>query len=102
MLAQPRVVRFAGFTAMGLIELDFPASHGQQLLKYAVRHQLPCDTLRLAYGGTAAVNAFRRRPELGVSPLQVKRITNLLGYGNNGKEWLLGNRLQCCHHCLQT
>ena len=59
MLSQPRVVRLAGFTGMGIIELDF---HGQQLLKYARRHQLPHSKLQLAYGSTEAIKAFRQRP----------------------------------------
>ena len=47
----PRLARYAFFTGTGL-ELDFPASHGQQFLKYARR--------QLAFGSTEAIYEFRR------------------------------------------
>ncbi|CAJ1448333.1 unnamed protein product, partial [Effrenium voratum] len=48
----PRLARYAFFTGAGLAELDFPASHGQQFLKYARRHNLSHRTLELAFGST--------------------------------------------------
>ena len=55
----PRLARYAFFTGTGL-ELDFPALHGQQFLKYARRHNLSHRTLELAFGSTEAIYEFRR------------------------------------------
>jgi len=84
---QPRLVRWAAFLGQNLIELDFPASHGQQLYKYAVRHGLPHDTLKAAFGDTVAIQKFRADPSHGVSPGDVKTATNMLAYGNALVEW---------------
>ena len=79
-LSQPRVVRFAGFMGTGLAELDFLASHGQQIYKYAVNHGLPRNTLEMVFCITASIKAFRQHPDLGVSAAEAKRIVNLLVY----------------------
>ena len=76
-----RVIRFACFTGVNLVELDFPASHGQQLHKYAKKHQIHSPTLEEAFGSTECVEAFRSKPEHGVPPSEVKRICNMISYG---------------------
>ena len=76
-----RVVRFACFMGMKLVELDFPASHGQQLHKYAKKHGVRAPTLEEAFGSTECVRAFRCKPEHGVPPEEVKRLENMICYG---------------------
>ncbi|CAE8738575.1 unnamed protein product, partial [Polarella glacialis] len=49
-LSLPRIVRNAAFKGTGLVELDLPASHGQQIYKYARQHGLPLDMLEAAFG----------------------------------------------------
>lgn len=88
----PRIVRYAAFTGMGLLELDAPASHSRQILKYARRFKLPSATLEDAYGSVEKIYKFRSSIE-GIVPAQVKKISNLLGYGNAGKEWMKLNGL---------
>jgi curved DNA-binding protein CbpA len=83
----PRVVRFAAFTAMDLQELDAPASHGRQILKYARRHELFRPVLEQAFADGARIQQFRSSFN-GIKPAEIKRIVNLLGYGNGGREWM--------------
>jgi hypothetical protein len=47
---------------MKLIELDFPASHGQQLHKYAKKHGVRAPTLEEAFGSTECVRPFAANP----------------------------------------
>lgn len=58
--AHPNIARHAFFVGTELIELDFPALHGQQFLKYARRHGLPHQVLQHAFGSTEAIYEFRR------------------------------------------
>ena len=74
-----RIIRFACFTGVNLVELDFPASHGQQLHKYAKKHQIHSPTLEEAFGSTECVEAFRSKH--GLPPSEVKRICNMISYG---------------------
>ena len=93
---KPRLIRFAGLMGMGLIELDFPASHGQQLFKYARLHGLPHSALASAFQDMDSIYAFRQRRDFidaGLLPSDVKTATNLLCYGNALKEWLAKHHL---------
>jgi len=76
-----RAIRLASFTAVDLIELDFPASHGQQMCKYARAHGIPSPTLEEAFGSTERIETFRNKPSHGLCPADVKRISNMLVYG---------------------
>ncbi len=82
----PRLVRFAALAAMGYMELDFPASHGRQVLKCARKHNLPRDVLEEAYASRASIDSFRKSFS-GIAPGRIKSITNMLAYGNGGKKW---------------
>ena len=82
-----RLVRYAFFTGTGLAKLDFPASHGQQFLKYARRHNLSRRTLELAFGSTEAIYEFRRTACPGLPATAVKSACNLLAYGNGLADW---------------
>jgi curved DNA-binding protein CbpA len=82
----PRLVRFPALAEMGYMELDFPASHGRQILKYARKQNLPRDVLEEAFASRESIDSFRRS-FAGVAPGRIKSITNMLAYGNGGKEW---------------
>jgi hypothetical protein len=58
----PRLVRFAAFVGSGLLELDIPASHGQQIYKYAVRHGIieHHPVLEQAFGSSEKIKSFRQ------------------------------------------
>ena len=56
---QPRVVRYAAFMGMPVIELDVPSSHGQQALKYCRFHGHRKAVLEQAFASTAVVASFR-------------------------------------------
>ena len=60
----PRLVRHAAFMGMDLLELDVPASWGQQALKYARTHGLEKTCLEEAFASTIAIEAFRGLPRL--------------------------------------
>ena len=89
----PRLARYAFFTGTGLAKLDFPASHGQQFLKYARRHNLSHRTLELAFGSTEAIYEFRRTACAGLPATAVKSACNLLAYGNGLADWRKANRM---------
>ena len=57
---QARIIRHAAFTNVGLQELDFPASHGQQAYKYAIRHTLNLPILEEAFGNGQNIINFRK------------------------------------------
>lgn len=78
----PRAVRWAVFMGMGLCELDFPASHGQEMLAYARAHHLPMTTLFEAFGSAENIVAFRNKGAHGMSPDKVKKCANELVYGS--------------------
>ena len=84
----PRVVRFAALMGRSVVEIDAPASHGQQVYKYASRHGLPCSWLGQAFGSPDNIVEFRSRSIGGLKPSEVKQCLNLLCYGNGLKEWL--------------
>lgn len=83
----PRIIRFAAFTGMKLMELDAPASHGRQILKYAHRNKLPHIALLTAFADTGSVYKFRESFS-GIDKSSIKQIVNRLCYGNSGKDWL--------------
>jgi hypothetical protein len=90
-LSLPRIVRNAAFMGTGLVELDLPASHGQQICKYARMHKLPRDVLEAAFGNHDNIKGFRNRAEFqeaGLAPGRVKQACNLLGYGSGCKDFL--------------
>ena len=82
----PRLIRYPALAEMGYMELDFPASHGRQILKYARKHNLPHDVLEEAYASRASIDSFRKS-FTGIAPRRVKAITNMLAYGNGGEKW---------------
>ena len=98
----PRLARYAFFTGTGLAELDFPASHGQQFLKYARRHNLSHRTLELAFGSTEAIYKFRRTACPGLPATAVKSACNLLAYGNRLADWRKANRMAGIPPALQA
>ena len=98
----PRLARYAFFTGTGLAELDFPASHGQQFLKYARRHNLPHRTLELAFGSTEAIYEFRRTACPGLPATAVKSACNLLAYGNGLADWRKAHRMAGIPPALQA
>ncbi|CAE8638978.1 unnamed protein product [Polarella glacialis] len=74
-LSLPRIVRNAAFKGTGLVELDLPASHGQQIYKYARQHGLPLDMLEAAFGNHEKIKGFRNSTEFqeaGMAPGKVK------------------------------
>jgi hypothetical protein len=82
----PRLLRFATLCGDDYAELDFPASHGGQILKYARVFGLPADVLEQAFSDRSSIAAFR----LSFAPLaasSIKGITNMLAYGNGGAAW---------------
>jgi hypothetical protein len=90
-LSLPRIVRNAAFMGTGLVELDIPASHGQQICKYARVHKLPATMLEAAFGSHDNIKGFRCSTafqEAGMKPGKVKQICNLLGYGSGCAELL--------------
>ncbi|CAJ1442726.1 unnamed protein product, partial [Effrenium voratum] len=98
----PRLARYAFFTGTGLAELDFPASHGQQFLKYARRHNLSHRTLELAFGSTEAIYEFRRTACPGLPATAVKSACNLLAYGNGLADWRKAHRMAGIPPALQA
>ncbi|CAJ1443076.1 unnamed protein product, partial [Effrenium voratum] len=97
----PRLARYAFFTGAGLAELDFPASHGQQFLKYARRHNLSHRTLELAFGSAEAIYEFRRTACPGLPATAVKSACNLLAYGNGLADWRKAHRMAGIPPALQ-
>ncbi len=73
---QPRVVRHAAFMGVDVVELDVPASHGQQALKYARKHVLPLAALEAAFASTEAIVALRS--SLGFPAGVAKGVVSLL------------------------
>lgn len=86
--SMPRVIRHAAFSNVDIIELDFPACHGQQLYKYAKRHGIASPLLEEAFSSTERVMAFRKKQSHGIPPEEVKRVCNMIAYGAGKK--LLG------------
>ena len=82
----PRVVRNACFMGADVAELDFPASHGQQMYKYARQRDLPRRVLEEAFGDTDKIAAFRAKPSHGLPASLVKSISNMLVYGAGRKK----------------
>jgi len=83
----PRLVRNACLTDARVVELDFPASHGQQMYKYARDNDVqPRRMLEEAFGDAEKITAFRAKPGHGMSAKQVKQITNMLVYGAGSKK----------------
>ena len=70
----PRLVRYAAFMGMDLLELDVPASWGQQALKYARKHDLEKALLEEAFASTSAIETFRA--SLGIEG--AKGVVNML------------------------
>ena len=70
----PRLVRYAAFMGMDLLELDVPASWGQQALKYARKHDLEKALLEEAFASTSAIETFRA--SLGIEG--TKGVVNML------------------------
>ena len=77
---------------MGYMELDFSASHGCQILKYARKYNLPREVLEEAFASRASIDSFRCSFP-GVAPDRIKAITNMLAYGSGGKTWCEGEGL---------
>jgi hypothetical protein len=75
-LPQPRILRYAAFMGVDVMELDVPSSHGQQALKYCRLHGLRCDTLAMAFASTTSVREFRS--SLPISADAAKLASNLL------------------------
>ena len=98
----PRLARYAFFTGTGLAELDFPASHGQQFLKYARRHNLSHRTLELAFGSTEAIYEFRRTACPALPATAVKSACNLLAYGSGLADWRKAHRMAGIPPALQA
>jgi len=73
---QPRVVRYAAFMGMDVIELDVPSSHGQQALRYARDHGLTKVVMEAAFASTATVAVFRG--SLGIPLETAKYAINML------------------------
>ena len=96
----PRIIRFAAFAGMNLLELDAPASHGRQILKYAQRFGLQSATLASAFTDVESVRQFRSSFP-GIAPTSIKQIVNLLSYGSSGKDWLKQQELACLPQGLQ-
>ena len=96
------LARYAFFTGTGLAELDFPASHGQQFLKYARRHNLSRRTLELAFGSTEAIYEFRRTACAGLPATAVKSACNLLACGNGLADWRKAHRMAGIPPALQA
>jgi hypothetical protein len=86
-LPQPRILRYAAFMGVDVIELDVPSSHGQQALKYCRKHNLRCDTLAMAFASTNHVRDFRT--SLNISPDAAKLASNLLVGGAGVKKIML-------------
>ena len=82
----PRIVRNACFMGVPVQELDFPASHGQQMYKYAREHDLPRQAVEEAFGDTAKIAAYRTKASHGLPAKTVKHITNMLVYGAGAKK----------------
>jgi hypothetical protein len=97
----PRIIRFAAFTGMNLLELDAPASHGRQILKYAVRFGLCSNLLATAFKDAESVYGFRASFP-GIPANQIKQIVNLLSYGNGGEDWLKRHGMACLPKELQV
>ena len=77
---QARVVRYAAFMGMRLLEFDIPSSHGQQALKYTKRHGLNHEVLQEAFATTEQITTFRS--SLGFSAKTAKRAVNMLVGGS--------------------
>ena len=109
-------MRWAGFIGTGLLELDFPASHGHQLYNYTLRKGFPRDIRALVFGSTATIVRFRsqashvrsffKHPDLvaimewpvlflGGSPKSVPAMYSLMNYAavELGTWYLLSERL---------
>ena len=92
----PRLVRFAAFMGMDLTELDMPSSHGRQILKYALKHELPHEVLSTAFGKSEVRGRFRTLPEfsdLGLTAEHVKKVVNMICYGSSGASWVKDHHL---------
>ena len=56
---QARVLRYAAFMGLDIMELDFISSHGRQALKYARTHGLRCVIMHEAFATADHIKAFR-------------------------------------------
>jgi len=90
----PRVLRYAALMGMPVMEIDAPASHGQQVYKYAVKHDLPRHWLQEAFGSPANIVEFRGRVLGAAASGAVKKALNLMCYGNALRDWLRDQHLQ--------
>jgi len=88
----PRLLRYACISGEDYMELDFPASHGRQIMKHAVKHGLPSDLLQEAFKDREAIKAWRGSFD-AINASSVKRITNMLSYGSGGQRWVEQNEL---------
>ena len=77
---QPRVLRYAAFMGMQLLELDVPSSHGQQALKYAREHGLERTLLERAFATTKKIRNFRR--SLDMDEVLAKTAINMIVGGS--------------------
>eukprot|EP00929_Paragymnodinium_shiwhaense_P019277 TRINITY_DN13209_c0_g1_i3.p1 TRINITY_DN13209_c0_g1~~TRINITY_DN13209_c0_g1_i3.p1 ORF type:complete len:1103 (+),score=298.55 TRINITY_DN13209_c0_g1_i3:203-3310(+) len=100
-LAKRRLVRNALLTGMPYVELDLPASHPQQIFRYAKKHDLKCRVLTLAAGSAANIKSFRLLPDfLGIKPEVVKEAVNMMSYGSGMRDFLTKHGMASLHPLL--
>ena len=87
----PRVVRFLFFleTPFPVWELDLVASHLREMMSAAITHDIPHKELAIYVRSEESVKKFREveAKHLKVKPHDIKRLMNMIGYGNSGREW---------------
>jgi hypothetical protein len=76
---QARVLRYAAFMGLELMELDFISSHGRQALRYARTHGLRCDIMHEAFATADHIKAFRESLALPSAKLAVNMLVGGAG-----------------------